>query len=322
MPQHLLLSLYASLSGVAFAVIAVAYRLGQARGLRPLQILALAVLSGTVFFALQPAPAQSTPLFVIVLGIVSGVTQYAAIRLVYHALHLGPLSPLWCMISLNFIPATLYSWLIYHHPLAAMQIVGLLLAVACAVLASRQDKPPHAASGPPHPLLYTTVLIAVFACNSFVNLAMADLKDHLGYATPLFETHGDRFLMVMYGALAVCLWTDLGVSRVRAARPALVAVGGPGNEDVAAAPTSAFSWRVLLALLLLAAVGSNGGLLLTRMSGSLPASITFTLSGMASLLTGGLVSVLFFRERASPAWYAMMLCGAASVSLVNLAGKS
>jgi len=96
----------------------------------------------------------------------------------------------------------------------------------------------------------------------------------------------------------------------------------PGSRVRLAGWLRAHAPELLLALLLLAAVGSNGGLLLTRMSGSLPASITFTLSGMASLLTGGLVSVLFFRERASPAWYAMMLCGAASVSLVNLAGKS
>ena len=124
----------------------------------------------------------------------------------------GRCRPLWCALSLGFVPSALYAFVAYAQPLSTGQIVGVSLAALAVVFGAMQQKS-NSASHPEHPLLYSVVLVGLFVANSFINLAMADLKAHPGHGANLLDAHGNRFMAVMYLSIGVCAWIDLGPIR-------------------------------------------------------------------------------------------------------------
>jgi drug/metabolite transporter (DMT)-like permease len=67
-----------------------------------------------------------------------------------------------------------------------------------------------------------------------------------------------------------------------------------------------------------AGAGSIGGVGFLALSAHLPGAVVFTLSAVFSLLGGTMASVLFFGERATLSWWAMIGCSLAAVVLVSL----
>ena len=58
-------------------------------------------------------------------GILGGLGQYAAVKMLAGALRLGPLSPLWCMVSLAFVPTLVYSALFLGEGLKHLQYAAI-----------------------------------------------------------------------------------------------------------------------------------------------------------------------------------------------------
>ena len=94
---------FAFLSGLGFAMLGVAYRLGSQWRIALRQIIAilgacaipyfLTISSGNVFSA-------EMPYSVYVVGIAAGLSQLVTLGLISLSFRLGPLSPVWCATSM------------------------------------------------------------------------------------------------------------------------------------------------------------------------------------------------------------------------------
>ena len=292
----------AALSGIGFALIGVAYRIGQARGITPISILMIACIGGVGYFSRQSngVSLQSVPWVVWVLAIAAGIGQVLTVLLVPVALRYGPLTPLWCAVSLSFIPVTLLAHFLWGEGASAMQWLGVLMGAACVVISAFAQHPtPGLRQNPARPgaraiLLYAGLLALVLVSNSLLTIGMKYLGLAHWQGRTLGAAFSNIFLVGSYAALLLGMLLHQAVMRVT------------------------FSWRVL-PLGLLAMLGSVGGLaLLSHCSALVPAALAFTASGIVSLLAIALIAVFAFRERANVVWYAMMGTGVAAVVLVNI----
>lgn len=293
----------AALSGLGFALIAIAYRIGHHRGVSPMAILMIVCCGGVAFF-LRQSPAVSfhtVPWVVWALAIGSGVGQILSLSLVPVALRHGPLTPLWCAISLNFLPVILLAHFAWGEGTSGPQWIGVTMGAACVVISSFAQHPPQdehrARPGARSIFLYAGLLALVLLSNSLIIVCMKYLGMVRWHAGTLNSAYGNIMLAGMYATLLLGALVYQVVTR------------------------AAYS-RYLLPLGLLATFGSVGGLaLLNRCVVVVPAALAFTVSGIVSLLVIALIAVFAFRERANAVWYAMMASGLAAVILVNIGGK-
>jgi drug/metabolite transporter (DMT)-like permease len=289
---------YAVSSGLAFALLGVAYRTGAARGVAANQIITAVGLAGALFFGSQVRGGfESISGKLWALGVVAGVTQYLTILLLGLALKWGPLSPVWSATMLSFVPVAVYGWAALGEPLSGVQLSGVAAGVLCVITGACQRQPataehPHAVRFLP----YAATLSGVFLLNAVGNVALK----HVGSGAAAADgtmLGGERaaFLTVMFISVGLCtgahsVWRE-GLRRppVRAVAPVLLAVLG----------------------------SLSGNLLLAAGVPLLPAAAIFTSSSIASILGAALISVLVFQERAGRAWWTMMACGLAAVVLLS-----
>ncbi len=293
------------LAGVSFSLIAVAYRVGQPRGIAPIRMLGVASAVGALVFAILFGQTHlhlyDVPRAVWVWGIVGGVGQYVTIRLFGVALRLGPLSPLWCVVSLAFIPTLAYSGLFLSETLVPLQYVAIATSVLCVIAAS--IRPAQAETAGPsvsdrssrrrQDLLYLAVLGTVLVTNSLLAIGQRNLGQmRAGCSAGDFRAYGFVLLAVAYLVLTICVAVD---------------VLRPGQ------PSKPFGAVIGLGVLL--AVGSMGGLgLLNACSTS---TIVFAVAGITQIIIVAVVSVLAFGERTSVGWYGTIGLGILSVALAN-----
>jgi hypothetical protein len=302
-PTYILVAIF---SGVAFSLIGIAFRLGQSRGILPIQIVCVSATIGAVFFAVKGwnLPWSEAPQRLLLAGAIAGVTQYAILGLISLALKMGPLSPLWCSVLMAFVPVIIYTHVGYGETLSTLQYVSLATAVACVFAASfevRKDVPLRhlAGTGFARQVAYGFVLLAAMLVNSVSNVAISDMghrffPDGVSYS----QRFADVYLLVMYASMAVCVPLELAARR---------------RFNAPLRPT--------LLLGLLSATGSIAGLWAVAFCADKPAGVVFPLSGVAGVLAASLISVLLFAEKAAWAWYATVGLGIVTILLQSLGSK-
>lgn len=287
------------LSGIAFALVGVAYRRGQERGVPALHIVFHMGVWGALFFLIEGEADQwrEAPGFVFAVGLAAGVTQWMTAFLIGVTLQLGPLSPMWCALNLTFVPVTLYSALAFGESVSPVKMLGLALAVLAVVLASLRVREPREkmlrrVTAP----IYGLLLAALLLVNSVMH---ASIK-HLGTVTlPSGETAMEGFRAVFFVCVYIAMIVPIGAEHMI-------------RRDGRAFSRSGWIWGSV------AGVGSIGGVGFLALSAHLPGAVVFTLSAVFSLLGGTVASVLLFGERATPGWWAMIICAVAAVVLVSL----
>ncbi len=288
-------------AGVCFSLIAFAYRLGQDRGVLPVHIMLGMGLAGTAFFAVRTAslPWGEVPGTVFALGAVGGAGQYLVARLIRPALRMGPLSPLWCVMGLAFLPVVAYTRLFRSQSLSGYHVAALLAAVGCVVIASGNAGDGTAAADPSRPrgskMLYGLLLGAILLLNGVLSVAQKELGFHrLADGRNYAQHYGEFFLLSVYAAMGILPLADLALSR-RLGKP---------------------RWGTL-ALVGMAAFGSVCGLSLLNACMHLSA-VVFAVAGVVSLLVVAVVSVAAMGERPTAVWFATVALGVAAVVLANL----
>lgn len=290
----------AALSGVAFAVMGVAYRHGQARGIHTMHIVAICSPVGALCFGWRAwgDGLSGLPWMVSLAGMAAGVSQFLLLYVIRAALRRGPLASLWCALMLGFVPGIVYSAVVFGEPLGWSEWGAILLAVG-AVAAAASNLPDSAeARTSRRPLGYGLLLVLALLLNAVPLLALTDLGHRgikaqglgdAGAATSLLARFGNVYFFLLYACMTCGIAADQGI--VRRPLPAL---------------------RAWLPLGLLAAAGSVTGMWLIGRCAFLPAAQVFTLSSVASILAGALFGTALFGEKRNVRWYACIaLCCAA-----------
>jgi len=294
----------AIMAGISFSLIGIGLRLGTDRKLHPLHLVAVSSLMGTIVFGARALPLLEggVPVLVIVLGIIAGLSQYGVIHLVKPALHMGPLSPLWCALMLGFVPVIVFAGLFRGEGMGPWQSTAVVLAIGCVVAASlgrRKEKDSVEGEAPEKPQgwwLYGVLLLAILVVNSLVDICIKDLGMVPGPDDEsMWEVYGPLFLATLYLWIHVCVMADIVVKKRMPA---------------------SFPW--MLGLGALVGVGSMGGLWLVGMSIELPAAVLFTVRSVASILFTAVVGTLYFREERNWTWYATVGLGVMVVVFASL----
>lgn len=284
---------YALLAGIGYGLMSTIYRLGQQRGVSVETIIFITTLTGTAYYiaAAWPALFWQAPWQVWGLGIATGISQYLLVLLIAAALRHGPLSPMNCALFLGFVLVILMARLVWHETLSIMQGFGVAMAVVCVIFASFQTNDDPQSDRQPRTirswLLYMSILAGLFVLNalgsvSFKYLGMSPVSGAESYASH----YGYHYITVLYLTSGLCLGLKLLIQ---------------------AKPQGPFRWRIGLGLV--AGLGSITGMASTRLCASLPAAFTFPVAALTVILSGALVSVFYFGERTTRAWWAMMTSG-------------
>ncbi len=276
----------AILAGFSFAVIGVSLRAGTQRGAHLLHLVTVSAVIGTVYFCARFAASGGVPqLSVIVLGLIAGITQYVATRIMDRALKAGPLTPLWCAMMLNFMPVTVYACLALGETLSIWQVGTIVTAVGCVVVAAGMAHEEKAACGsaplPRQRWVYGGILAVVFICNSFLSIAIKymAMMPAKGGGT-LMSAYSDAFMVVMYASILGLLLVDQLVTKRPMMNP-----------------------RYVLGFGLVCGMGSVGGVSLLARCAAFPAALVFTVCTIASLLFTSLVATFFLGEKRNLRWY-------------------
>ncbi len=301
------LVLLAALSGICLALIGIAFRIGQTRGVIPLHISMCMGIAGAIFFGAQMdwSALGELPLFVFVMALLTTAGQIGAMHLVRVCLARGPLSPLWSAMNLTFLPVVIYAAVVFSESVTSWQLTALAAGVLCVIFASNmvgQGKAEASAQTTERDintkLIYAGLLVLVLIGNSLVFIVIKDLGTRTvapGSETTWLAEYVTPIYFIMYLGLALFSGLTAWLQRAKPDRAGdLVWLG------------------------LLAACGSISGLLLLKVCMVLPAALVFTISGMITILSGAVASVIFFREPIFWAWYGTVGFGSLAVLLANM----
>ncbi len=294
--------LLAAFAGASFAFIGIGYRLGQPRGVRPIQAALVIGVAGSLCFGIAAGGfwPEGTPTKVVALGIITGLTQYLTIRFVRLALEMGPLSPLWCAVSVGFVPATVYAWIFLGESAAWYRCAGVAAGVLCVLAGSAQQPAPAPGAGEGGRRrsrgAYGLVLFVIFVINGVSFIAVKELgASRVGRSSNMMREFRDVFMLWEYLTIGV---------------PCLVEVLVGWRERARFVP---WLWCGLIA-----ALGSMAGLWAIAECAHIDAAVIFTLSSIAAILTSAVASVAFFGEKVRPALFVMLGLGVLAAVLVNL----
>jgi multidrug transporter EmrE-like cation transporter len=131
-------------------------------------------------------------------AVATGLTQYAAVNLVKWALKKGPLSALWCAISLSFLPVVAWSYAYFGETLTLTKSLAILLAIGCVFVSSRLSKPDSStppAAKPKFNFLYGLILVAIIVLNCLTYVGSKDLAMwHLDGGQSYIDAFGGGYL--------------------------------------------------------------------------------------------------------------------------------
>ena len=339
----------AGLSGVAFSLIGISYRMGQPRGIAPGHVMACIAAAGIVIFGVQSAglPLADVPLLVIALGVAAGLTQYVLVRIMKAALRMGPLSPAWCALALSFLPTIAFSSISLGEKLGLMHGLALIAGIACVLAASACQNPLCQNTPPPCPLPKDGEgeVAAPLPKDGEGEVAGPLPKCGEGeVAGPLpilgegYRGGGSASRLAYVGVLLLiptfnCV-TQISIKVL--GRPD--AAGGSMADrfsgvflllmyfvigtSLAIELLVTRNYRVPLlhtaGLGIMAAAGSTAGMTGLTACAALPAAILFPLTSVVSILVAAIVSTAAFGERRALAWYGTVGFGALTVVLANL----
>lgn len=299
----------AALGGLSFSFLGIGYRLGQNKSIRSEPIAAVAGLAGVTMFLIDSGGLStiSVPPVIWLTAILIGVSQYFLVKLIKVALDYGPLSPLWCAVSLQFVPIVFFAHFVFSEHLRALHYIGLIAALACVSLGAIANKKnlEHNAAGSldklvvdrSRVLLYGFMLVVILLLNSIAGMAAKYLgMTESAEGTTLMVQYGGQYLFWFYTAFAVALWLN---------------VMSMGHKSVNN------NWRYAVLCGLVAGGGSIGGMWAIRLCVAMPAAAMFTIISIMSILGAAVFGTLLFGEKRSPAWYGMLAAGIATIILFN-----
>lgn len=294
----------AMLSGLAFAVIGIMMRLGQSKNVVPLHIAMCMGIVGAIYFGVQINWAEwNVPLYVVLMALGGTVGLIGNMIFTKLALNKGPLSPLWTATNLTFIVVTLYAALMFSEKITLMPGLALIFGVICVIFAANLGDAPKESDSGKKPLgmkiEYAVLLFLVLVGNSFSFVVIKDLATRLIPDTSVsyLSLYRPHMYFIMYSSMAVASFVI--VQFIDKTKPV------------------SYKWVWLYGLI--AASGSVLGMvLLSSVAGKLPASVVFTLNSIVCILAGCIVSVLAFKEKIKPAWWATVGFGIVAVVLANI----
>ena len=288
----------AVLSGVAFALLPISYRIGKPKRISPIHIVMVCALIGAGFFAVKLAAASwaDVPAWVILAGAGVGVSQYFIILLVRSALHKGPVSAIACVLSISFVPVTVYSHFVFGEQIRMLQYLAFPLAAGSIVAASfGADKAgtgldqSRASSG------YGLILLAMLVINTIPFVMIKELGTRQWAGRSHMVMFGDAYFLLFYAALAVCTGLHLAIRRqFHSAKWAVLGLGA------------------------LAGLGSLVGIVGLASCSAGPTATVFTLNNVSTVVATAVIAALFFGEGRSLAWYVTVICGVLAVVVSKL----
>ncbi len=303
-------TLIASLSGISFAGLGTAYKLGQTRGISTAHVVLGVSIVGAA--ACAPALAESAaPWPVYLVGVVAGLTQYLTIRLIARGLAVSSLSVVWCVVALSFLPVIPYTCILFQKSLVPPQYFALASAVACVFLASfgrsslrtPSSLPVRVSAGPscdPAPpdcpvrpqsrALVLGVLVAVLLCNSVSNMIQSHLSLVPAAGEKFIDRYGSLWMFILYATIAFSAFVDLGLRRKLKCPFKIAALLGLGGG-----------------------LCSVCGIRLQNLVAGRP--MTYAMNGAVGIVAAAVLSVLLFRERPTRWWWGIIAFGVAAVAL-------
>lgn len=296
--------LLAVLAGIAFCIGGILFKVGQGHNLTPMQILVIAAGVGFLIFIVQAfqSPLGEVPAIVFILAVVAGVSQYFLVLLLRLALKLGPMSAMWCAVSLMFVPVIFYSWLALGQGLTGVKIMSVCAAVACVIAAAEANRRSQHKISPHHRLTYRRafaylgLLVGIFLVNGVSAGSQFDLSQRAADTSrTLLKEYGTVYYAAFYATIMASAAIDL------AARRKLLA-----------------SLRAAWWLGILTGLGSAAGMYMAGAASIAIGSISFALTGAAGILAAAVAGTIFFSEKRSLMWYATITLGVAAVVMGNL----
>lgn len=278
----------AIVSGIFSGIIGVGYRIGSKGRVFPIQTAMLLYCAGVIFFSWRGGWNYNMPGLVWFFGILSGLTQYATVRILREALQRGPLSPAWCAVGLSFAPALVYCWFFEGETPTALQLISVAATLGAIIVASignaqNASASAHKIESGREMVIYGILLTAIllFCGIIYIILKMANFIS-MGDST-MFKLYGNQIMALTYLFMFLPSATDLSISK---------------------------TWRINryfwvgAVFLAIGGVGSYGIQLLIM---DAPAVVVFALPGVTSVLFASLISVFCFHEKRTIYWYATIL---------------
>ena len=283
------------IGGVLAGLIGIGYRVGSKGKVFPIQTALILDLAGVVLFSCMAKWQYDMPAAVWLCGIISGLTQYVAIRLLREALQRGPLSPAWCAVGLCFVPVLVYCWFFRNETLTVCQILSVCATVGAIVVASIGNAKAagggHSLENKKDALIYGILLISILILGGVIYIVLK-AANFVKYGDgSLLDSFGNQIMAVTYFFMMLPTIMDLSLSKAWKINKyfwlggIFVAIGGVG----------AFGIQLLIM--------------------NAPAVVVFALSGVTSLLFASLTSVFVFREKRTYYWYATVLLAVLAILL-------
>ena len=285
MTSAILLSL---LSGVLFAAAGIAYRIGTAGNVQPIQCgVGLSFIGFIGFGVIGYDEWQNVDLRLALILVFTGVTQYLVIMLLRYAFKLGPLSPVWCAVSLCFIPVIIYAAIGCGERLSIFQYISIAATVGAIVSAScsgDHDKKEceNRSTSRVTGIIYGLLLVLLVICNSTLPMTLK-ICSRLTFADSDMtynEGCGNIILSVVYFFIMTLGAIDLTVRK----KWVFNRYAYWGSGLLAFGACSAYGVQLSLV-------------------DRAPAVIVFALSSTVSILGAALISVLIFKEKVTKSWY-------------------
>ncbi len=291
----------AIIAGLAFSLIAVAYRACSTKGISPSFPAIGMGLAGTLYFAFRSfagadAPGYDAPVVVWIWGVANGVAQGLMVHLYRIGLQSGPLAPLWCAGSLTFVTPALFAVFVAGEHLSKAQSVGMGLAFLCVITAAMGRRseagPARARRAWRAKLLFAGILLLMVVMTGLTGIALKHMAMLQHRGLPMNPTWNNCFMLGMYAMLMV--WTAISSA----------GHGRPRGTT-----------KTLLLYSLLAGVGSVVGMILTAILSNLPGGTGFAALAVTAVLAGSLISSFCFGEKRDLFWYITLSLAAAALPL-------
>jgi drug/metabolite transporter (DMT)-like permease len=288
-------------SGIAFSMMALAYRWGETKQVRPQMVFWGVAALGAGVFAVRcvlRGEFEWLPFPVLFWAILGALGQYAAIILMQSAMRRGAFGPIWCALTLNFIPVTIFSLAVAGEKQSVGQWLAMVLAIGCVVVAAmdpgksameKKDENPEE-KGRFSILAYAVMLLTLMFTNGLLNVGMKHLKLPTS-GGPYLPAHMNTFLFMMYITLFTAITIEWLLWRKNV--PKLRVAAGP---------------------VVVAGVGSLLGVVCLITAGMGPNVIAFVVSSILSVLGGFIGAAVFFKDPLTRTSWTVIALGVASVA--------
>jgi len=269
--------------GILHALCGVAYRIGSLGKVKSVESgFMLSVAGCAVFAVLGFHEWQYLSWRVFLCGAVFGITQYAAVRLFTSALKCGPLSPVWCVQSMNFVPVIFYASLFLGEKMSWFQYCSVFATAGALVTASFGADGGQVQTTWKQRIRYGALLLAILVFISVMNVGLKFCSVYCepGASVNMADRTGNLLFFFIYLFIGIGSAADLIAGRSWVNSKYAYISGG---------------------LLALCAVSSY--VVMISIVASTPAVTLFAVSSATGILGASLLSVLCFHEMRTISWY-------------------